>query len=1289
MEFIQKHHREAEIEAKWAGFSEKEKIKALRDADESDPEFAIFVALAGIKSHQFTVRNEARKSLDLIQSKIAGLLADPDDKEKYLRGMKASASVCYRLYEQIKPGMPLKEAGYFFKLLFDFEGKGPYLALKTAYNGIISPVAMEQMMNTFSDLKRLALVDQYLQETPGARLRFGFSFIRILKSVKQRDAVINFYASLFDRQRDADPFLYNISEELRNPDKIQSTELRSQVPEIKIRGLKAMAMISSKIPSDLLNRLLSMEDNRKIRLVIYEIIEKSFMGTYADVFYPILEILYKCDLEEAFQAFKALVVAGKLPLYTLLEMVRDNFPLLMPMIHKELSTLSRMSFFVIQDMALNKEKYQITNLDVNLSCILGIIKKRPERVLKILKNYDNVTNDNIREDVTRFIEKTNSFLLQEKKSIETEFEYIVQKLGKETNKDTGIIKSFFKDSPYKRLEALKNIKQPAAFNFNGETIKQANLSSSKYVAPALFFNLCVFDNCDFSRSLFINGSYKKTIFYHIDMRQAQFESANFDDAVFINVNAESAVFKNCSFQKTSVFNSNFNHAQIKDAPFLNALISKTSFNQADLSGSSFSYSSIAAVSFVHANIDHTDFSEVSARFCRLPASLKFSIRTHNMNSNARQFQLSLEDMPLLNEQMIAEINMLIFSEFVHYGETKFLKQNQLSLLTAFDIFKKKQADLFQIIPFLLHENIGFSGLEAVDIKTPAGIYDYLPSLETRDILRQYIKKDQIIMRHSLNPLIQGVFTIGSTGSIAQTATSDIDYWVCIHEEQFKADMLDLLRNKLEMIELMAWEEFETKITFFLVDIQKAKNNDFGDSTTESSGSAQSRILKEEFYRTMIHVAGKIPLWCVLPTSISLNYYNNLLPGVADISNPMRYIDLGDIHAVPTTEYYGASIWQMFKWLKSPFKSVIKMALLEKYICEYGRESLLCNKYKDAWMNSGTRLNLAQNDSYYILLNHLIRYFNGSEDKDAVSLLLTCFFLKLGISKDSEINNTVFGLRKIFFEECMLKWGWDKSEIFKIGGFKSWQYTDIVNLSLTIEKFMIQKYKAININFERNFKGRFTISTEDRTVLGRKILIEFSKQPGKVGKVLLISKSDRHFQGLHLKYIKNTSKTGIWELINKNARSHQIQEESLIKADTIEEAGAWLINNSLYNNETIIHLIPNATFVTFDDIRKLFKAMNEFFSPFLRHEIGFDKLLSKSRIISLFISINFYAPRQQQKITEYSAVFINSWGEMFCKSHYSENGFSNLEETKKDIIDRLGIQKLPLNTVYYFSKGVAR
>ncbi len=1277
------------FETHWNNYSEEKKADAVQNINHLEPSLATLPVLAGITSYHFNVRNNARKSLEAIRNNLSVMLRDSNDKNEYQKGMRDSASICQRIYELIRPQMQFNDLSYFLKKLIIFEGKGAFFAFKAVYNDLISSSAMEKIILTLDDKSRLLFVEQYLKSEPSVRLKFGFSFKRILKSINDRNAVIDFFAHLFDVQGDMDPFLKNIGSELRNPNAIINKELKSDEPKTNILGLKALAMITPRISSDLLFDILATEELKNIRIIIYKIVENSTLGNYANLFYPLLELFYKCDKQEALQAFKALVVCGKVPLYTLLEMIRKNYPTLMPMINIEISRLSKISFFVIQDIALNKDKYLTVNLDANLACIFGMIKKRPERIVKILKQYDDSSKDSLRMDVTKFIEKTKLLLTQEKRSIESEFNSTITLVKADAKKSKGLIKKLFLDSSEKKMEELKQNKDSKFIDFEGESIKNVDLSSSTLLATTVYFNKCIIQSCDFSKASFSNIYFKGTVFYNVDMRKAIFNEANFDNATFINVDGQGAKFNNCSFQNVSIYNSNFNHCDLRNAPFINSIISKTSFGHTDLSCSSFTFSRVSAVSFVSANIDQADFSGVNARFCRFPASSKTIIRSDGIDYNARQYQLSFEDMPKLNNEIIKEVDMVIFCEFIHYGEAKFLKQNRLSLLTAFDIFRPKQADLFQIIPFLLHWNIDFPGLGSINPKTPHGICDYIPSIETQDALKKYIKKEDIKVLRTANYAIDGLFTIGSTGSLAQTTDSDIDYWVCINENNFSLQGLKTLREKLASLERFAMDEFNIQVTFFVVDIIKAKENDFGESTIESSGTAQTRLLKEEFYRTMIYVAGKIPLWSVLPTSISINYYNSILTKVSSTPSLARYIDLGDIHAISTSEYFGASIWQMFKWLKSPFKSVIKMALLEKYIYGYGKESLLCNQYKDEWMNSGAQLKLAQNDSYFILLNNLLRHYEDSEDNESVKILITCFFLKLGISRDSQIDNTVFGLRKILLDKCIRKWGWSKEKIYEIGSFETWQYSEIASLSSTIEKYMVKKYKTVNAGFERLSQGQSKISPEDRTVLGRKVYIEFSIQPGKVKKILLVSRSKRHFHGLHLQYLQSSNQTATWQLVNKNTKSLVNHEEALISGTTIEEIGAWLVNNGLYNETSVINLVPNPTYVTFDDIRKLYKAISDFFNPVLGEYISFDQLLLKNRIVCLFLSINFYAPKKQHQVTEYTAVYLNSWGEMFCKSYSSDIGFQSIEDAKTDIMKRIGIKKLPLNTAFYFSKGAPR
>ncbi len=1269
------------FESHWEKLSRQEKILIVKNAGKLDPEVAILPVLAGLTSYHASVRSNAQKSLGAIQANIGELLADPLDKKQYAAGMKKSVSLCARIYACIEPGMAFDELSFFLKTLLGMSGKGACFAFKALRQGLVSIDDMERLIFTVPESERLAFVDEYIQASPDIRLKFGSIFKRILESIQQRDCVVKFFAGLFDRQKDVDPFLNNIHFDLRDPGQIISNEIRSQLPETRATGLKALAVVVTEISPDLLIDILIKEESEKNRIAIYNIIEESSVGTYKAVAYSILQLFYQRSKKEALHAFKALVVTGRFAPHTLLRMIRNNYPSLLPLIYNEISGLSKFSFFMIQDIALNQDQYLNSNFQANLACIFGMIKKRPERIVKIFIKYTAGYKDADRTAVTSFVKKTKQILAQEKKSIAAKFDPVIQLVNKKTAQASSALRTLTQT----RIEALKKNKNATTQYFQDKVHTRVDLSSYDFSLTSFFFNKSIIDKSDFSNSSFFKTFFKETVFYDVDMHQARFKEVNFDHAVFINVNAQAAVFINCSFQHVAIYNCNFSHADLKDAPFIGATISKASFNQADLSGSCLSYSSIAAVSFVRANIDQADFSGTNARFCQFPPKGSVHYQSDTLNFNARKYQLSIEDLPPMEESIVAEINMQIFCEFIHYGEEKFLRQNQRSMLTALDLFNKDQAELFQLIPFLLHENIVLPGMKSIDTQTPCGIWNYMPSPETRKILSKYIDNKEKTPRQSRGETIESLFTIGSVGSIAQESDSDIDYWVCINEENLSSQDIALLKKKLEILEKMAMDQFYTQVTFFIVDVHRAKNNDFGGTTSESSGTAQLNLLKEEFYRTMLHVAGKIALWSVVPSAICEHYYSYISNSVIVTSTSCQYIDLGDVNAISPGEYMGASLWQMFKSLKSPYKSVIKMALLEKYIYEYGGGKLLCNQYKDGWMNSGSQLKLARNDSYFILLEHLRDYFQTVGDSYSVELLLHCFFLKLGISEQTQIDDTILGLRKILLDYCIHQWDLSKDDMFKMGRFNDWKYSQVATLSNTIKAYMIKTYKKIIDHLSDQTHSRSRLSPEDRTVLGRKVFIEFVKQPGRIEKMLLLPRNDRYYKHLYLQHISDGNDTGMWQLLNKDQNGDKSAADLLIQAQTIEAIGAWLIYNGIYSENRVINLIPNPTWVTFNSIRNLYKAMHGFFSPLFENPVGFDQLLMAGKVLGLFVTTNFYAPVQQGKITDYSIVYLNSWGEMLHEVIWPIQGFASIGEVKKDLLGKMKLKKMPLNTMFYSSE----
>jgi len=1265
----------------WKTLDEQQRKDLVLMAPRLPVYLGLLPILSSVFSTRYPLREAGKKSLTLMTFVIRKNVETPLENKPLKQAQAEAFQGAALIYRKIFMQMAFSDKSVLIQALMNVGNIGAFFAFKAVYLERVSPAVIKNCIKDLDDRLRLIFADQYLQADPAVRLRFASLLRYVLAGVKQRQAVIWYYAGLFDRGRDVDSYLNNIDASLRNPLLIEENELLSPDPQDRIAGLKAISMMRSKVPLRVFKKELTQEAVKKVRMAVYGLIENSSFGLYPELFEPVLQRFQHAKTNEAVSAFKALVVTGRHPFHKVMEMVRDTYPSIIPIIHMEISALSRLSFFALQDIALNKDAYQGENYDVNLACIFGMIKKRPERVVRILKeNIDIGGSDRIRKEVDRLMVKTQNLLLKERKSIAAPFKEIQTQMPEKKSMIT-FFKFMFKDSVQKKLDDLRQRIIPQGLDLRKAVIRDLDLSGMDLTRSVLNLTHAQIVDTLMTGICVSGGICRNALFYNMNMDEAVFDLTCFDNAVFVNVSAKNTKFSQCSFQNASFYNCNFNGADMSDGLFIEAIIAKSSFNETNLTCAVFAHARLSGLSFANAWLHMADFTNARARFCRFASHAAMDLRTLDLNYNDREYQLSFNDLPRIDPRVANEINMLIFCEFIHFGQAKFLKQNKLSLLAAFDIFKPEQADFFQLLPLLLHENIAMPETSKVPSSTPCGVADYLPSKEAERVGRQYLGGANVLIRRHPDPCILAVYSMGSVGSVAQTAESDIDYWICIDEKRLGRQATDLLRRKLDALESMALGRFKIQVTFFLVDIFKARDNDFGGSSQESSGSAQARLLKEEFYRTMIHVAGRLPLWTALPTSISMNYYNLIYDCINRLPGTKRYIDLGDIHAVPRNEYFGASIWQMFKWLKSPFKSVIKMALLEKYINTYGREPMLCNEYKNEWMNSGAHLKPGQNDSYIILLNTMIQFYMKSGDTRSIKLLLTCFFLKLGITKQSELNSSVFGLRRILLERCLREWEWTPEKVFEIGRFKSWPYTAIHRLSLTMEQYMMTRYTDLKSRFRDD--AELAISEQDRMVLERKVDIQFQDKPGKIKKLLLISSGDRHFSRLYLRYLAPSGKgCGQWELIHKPSIQTGMDEESILTANSVEEIGAWLIHNHLYTDHTFLTMVPNPTEVSHDSIEKLYRAMYDFFIPELEKPVSFDALRKNPFITSLFISVNFYAEKSSGGISDFTQIYLNSWDEMFLRTDRLKMPVANLEPVKKHICTGLGLKQLPENTVFH-------
>ena len=1281
-DFDPDHSAATGIKKTWEKMGAEERGKVVSQAVSLAPDDAVVPIIKGISSYNFALRNLSRRTLGEVKVKLSDSFAAAHDQKTYLELIGRSDTFCARIYREMVSGALESDFYLYFTTLIESKGRGPFYAWKILCRGYLSARNFLSLLDTLSDEDKLSLILQYIDASPLIRRRWAVVCKKLIAGIENRHAVLTLFADLFDTGREPDPVLYTLPF-LNNPERLLYEDLYSSDPQKRCRALKAGSYILEKMDPYFLANILRTETDKNIRITALKIIENSTAGTYASIWPDIMKLIYTGSREEALTAFRAIVVADDKDLPGLLESIHLNRNELMTDILDEIAGFSRISFFFVQDIAFNRKKYSRIHLGVHRACILGITKKRPERVLNVLKEFRNHSDDDLRMNVNRFHEKVGRYLAGEREEIGTAPSVSAEKAQSSGKRKIDFFKAFFRPTVENRLAALKEETGRNRYDFDREYIEGVDLSGIRPTGSPIFFTDCRIHDSDFSGTEMYGACFENCILHDVNFQNVSFDTVSFENSVLLNVNAAGSSMVRGNFKNTQIHNCDFSNTDVTDSFFTGASIAKTSFARSDITGASFVLTDLALVSFTDTFAEYSDFTAVCARFSRFPDFTDLSLKTGYADFNARSFELALADIPDFDEKIVFSIEMLIFIEFIHYGRKMFFKKNKLSHLIALDVFARKQADFFEILPLLLHENIDIPGYEKIDEDCPKGIAQYLPESETGRLARKYVGSKQVRIRRQSGPYIEGLFTIGSTGSVAQAGDSDIDYWVCIREEFFSAKQKALFQKKLDQFGRWAGKEFRIDVNFFIVDVNKALHNEFGELTFESSGSAQARILKEEFYRTMICLAGKLPLWCVLPVNVSKNYYNRINSLVKASFPNSRYINLGDLHGIPPGEYFGASVWQMYKLLNSPFKSVIKMGLLEKFIQEYGKAALLCNRVKDLWMNAGTHMMIYRSDPYYTLLRNLMDYYRQQGDQETVTLIQVCFLLKMKFKKESDVRNTLFGLRGLLIERCMRNWGMQMKDILDIGGFEDWEYKRIVELSSNIKSYMIGKTQVINNSFRNSFQKHSKITPEERTALVRKIVVEFGRKKGKVEKMLLLSRSDRHFQRLSLKYTKPDQPGGAWTLISKSYGAGSNAEESLQTAGRIESIAAWLVNNWFVADDTVITLVPNPTYVTIDDVNSLLVRMNEFFQPVLQQSVDFSTLLLEPAITAVFVSLNLYAPRNNLSVQHYSAVYVNSWGEMFIESVNAKgNGFSCAEDVRDSVCSLLGIPGLPEYTYFY-------
>jgi len=609
--------------------------------------------------------------------------------------------------------------------------------------------------------------------------------------------------------------------------------------------------------------------------------------------------------------------------------------------------------------------------------------------------------------------------------------------------------------------------------------------------------------------------------------------------------------------------------------------------------------------------------------------------------------------------------MGLFSERTSPLLERMQAENALRYQFHLSQLSKDHRQVLQLLPMIFHldGSLLFPSLEGDAVY---GVYGYDPSDDDRSRLVDWFptlktlhpKKTGFFNRHQG---IEFLYLMGSAGTLAFSAGSDMDFWIGIDRSKFKASELELLRQKISLLENWAMTSHKLEVHFFATDIEDLRNEEFGELGGESCGSALKKLLKDEFYRSMIWIAGKKPVHWARP-----------LEG-GKFQATKSLVEIGSVDDFAEQEIFGAALWQILKGLHSPFKSVIKIALLEAYAFS-DPVVLLCNqlKRKIAEADEVERL-----DPYLEMMEAVRRFKRSQPGSDSeLRLLETCFLVKCLAG----VSTTQHAKKWNALQDLATSWMFGKDEFAHMHAFSEWPYAEKAALAKAIQDYFIATYLKLQ---PKASLVQGAISDRDRTIMGKTLRAYLKQEPGKVSRMFhLLDARTIHI----IRFVKarNSQNTELWIVqVDFHTSSQTGKQVPVCEHTDLLHACAWLAVNGLYHDAQKFTVHMNHT----HGVQFISEFLKQF-AAFLPTESILEQVSHSwngiGNLQRVFVVVNARSHDSCVAIETLDCFALNEFGEVHQHIFAGPQAFENLARTL--ILKSFDIRSLSEDSVVFFDYG---
>ncbi|ROR34402.1 class I adenylate cyclase [Inmirania thermothiophila] len=495
---------------------------------------------------------------------------------------------------------------------------------------------------------------------------------------------------------------------------------------------------------------------------------------------------------------------------------------------------------------------------------------------------------------------------------------------------------------------------------------------------------------------------------------------------------------------------------------------------------------------------------------------------------------------------------------------RFYGINRERLRRTRDALPPRQRVFLDVLPLLFHAvHEALPG--HVGDGVPFGIVDYRPpraAVAAAEALAEGFRyRRRALARYDLH----GLYLIGSAGTVAHTDRSDFDLWVC-HRSALGAEARAALRARCDAVERWA-AGLGLEVHCFLIDPAEFRAGRHAPLSRESSGSTQHNLLRDEFYRSGLLLAGQHPLWWLVPPEADADYeaWTHRLARAGIVAD-RDCIDFGPLWAIPAGEFVGAALWHLYKAIASPYKSVLKLQLLEAY-AEGPAGDTLARRFKAAVYGGETGVDAV--DPYVMMINRVEEHLVARGELERLELARRCLYFKVG--EPLSRSGAERPWRRRLLAELVARWGWDEPQLVLLDARPRWKIHRVLEERRLLVGELTRAYRAL-ARAAAEQAAAVTATAEDLELLGRKLHAAFERRAGKVELVNPGISADLSEEALSLHEVRGAGARRGWLLFRGAvAPEDGARQPPLKRAPQLLELLAWCHLNGLVRPGTRIHL----------------------------------------------------------------------------------------------------------------------